>query len=75
MSKSSPFAFQQSDFKMIRNMMYYPVAGVASLLSSNFGAPQALRPVQSKDTWADVIMFSGCEDQQTSADTHIRGKL
>ena len=37
-------------------------------------AKQAERPVVIRKSLADVIQFSGCKDEQTSADAHIGGE-
>lgn len=50
------------------------IKALASGVKSSMNAGQAQELQRStRTTWADVIMFSGCKDAQTSADTHVQG--
>ena len=49
------------------------VQGVGSLLSGGGGQQAQTRTERTRTTHAEVVMFSGCKDSQTSADTFIGG--
>jgi hypothetical protein len=50
------------------------VQGIGTLLGGNSGAKQAQAHTErTRTTHAEVVMFSGCKDSQTSADTFIGG--
>lgn len=47
--------------------------GISTLLSSDRARLAEAQSKQQRTSMAEVVMFSGCKDSQTSADTHIRG--
>jgi hypothetical protein len=50
-----------------------PIGGISRLLSGTRGIGRRGKP-EEKYSHADVIMFAGCKDAQTSADAHIEGR-
>nr|CAG8523578.1 7907_t:CDS:2 [Entrophospora candida]CAG8529180.1 12347_t:CDS:2 [Entrophospora candida] len=70
-----PNSFKKNVFSVGIKYLHGEVEGLKSTLSNAFSSSKIRRKnIATKASPADVIMFSGCKDEQTSADAHEAGQ-
>ncbi|CAJ0837868.1 12340_t:CDS:2 [Entrophospora sp. SA101] len=70
-----PNSFKKNVFSVGVKYLHGEVEGLKNTLSNAFSSSKIRRKnIETRASPADVIMFSGCKDEQTSADAHEAGQ-
>ena len=62
----------RSHLKMVKCQNFRNILDLAFVISGNEGQAQAITE-ETRRSRGDVVMFAGCKDSQTSADTNVAG--